>query len=360
MPFVGWTVEMHQAPALTVDRIRTAMWAALREEDLWPHWDAYEAGRGRVVGWGETEIGELQRVVGRRVWRAALDGAARPVSDADVVRIVGMGRLLSEHLLAPLALPSDTRTPLARLGALANLIVALYDNFLDGRGSGTPLSRSALSADSGKRGLMLFWHRSLGTVDERLMGRLVELYYRRLQLLTPPSLAGSARLAFIHRTIRRMYDAEDATRTRSGPPSRAALRRKAALPFVVMGLPGWLVASPGTTTLFWHVGWLYRVGLFFGAIDDAVDMEADRAASHPNTLTSELSLANDPEQALQRFVRRVARAGTGLASAWLKRVPEHEKTDPIVSRAIQITTCSWLGGSGWQPWAESAGTSDGP
>jgi hypothetical protein len=328
-----------------------AVWRALRDVGMWPDRECYETGRALVAVEGEREIRDLRRLVGERTWRKGLGALPRPVADVDVVRILGFGRLLTEYAVASLNLEAAVRERVVRLGALANLIVAIYDHYVDTLPGGhAAIPRGALRVvPHARRWPPLAWYRVAGSPQRRYMARLMRIYYRRLDELGASAPACSGVAALVHRTIVRMYDAEALTRARAVPPGKAVLRRKAALPFVVMGLPGWLAGSPNGATLLRHLRWLYQLGILLGDIDDAVDMDADRAALQPNRLDAEIRTASDPESALDRAARRIARRAEQVVLGWRARVAGCPPSHPAISRALEITVCSWFGGIGWRP-----------
>ena len=339
---------MSELPHVDGQRVRTAIWQALQDAQLWPDWQCYEAGRALVVQWGEREVAALRDRIGRRTWSEAFRRVPRRVSDVDIARILGVGRLLTEHVIAPLNVHESQRESVARLGALANLIVAIYDYYADSTdGRCIAVARESL-AGAGRGPMSLFPLRVAiaGTPEERFMTPLVSLYYKWLAQLASHEPSSAAVLTLIQRAIVRMYDAESLT-WRESHPNAAVMRRKAALPFVVMGLPGWLATSRPQTNVQWHLRWLYRLGIFFGNIDDAVDLESDRASAHPNRIDAELARRGDSDQAIHAMAQRIARQADALVSGWRERVPD--PPDSAISSAIEITTCSWFGGIGWQP-----------
>lgn len=330
-------------------RIRAASWLALRAAGLWPDWGCYESGRALIVEWGEREMAFLRATVGRRRWSEAFRRVPRGVRDSDIVRILGVGRLLTEYVIAPLNVAEPQRAHVSRLGALANLIVTIFDHYADTTdGRCIAVARESLVRGERRPGWLLPLRVAIaGTPEERFMTPLVRLYYRQLEELVSHAASAAPVLELIQRAIVRMYDAESLTWTGS-PPRAVAMRRKAALPFVVMGLPGWLAASPARADLPWHLRWLYRLGIFFGNVDDVVDLEADRASGHPNRIGAQLAGHGGSDEAIAVAAARIARRAEALVRDWRERVP-HPPPNPAIASAIEITTCSWFGGIGWQP-----------
>jgi hypothetical protein len=143
-----------------------------------------------------------------------------------------------------------------------------------------------------------------------------------------------------------MYDAELAVVSRNGSPvSRHLLRRKAALPFVVMGLPAWLLGSERDERLFrWHVHWLYRLGRFFGWIDDVVDLESDLKTGAPSQLAYELENERQSSDRGREIVRAIAMQGRRLMYEWRTRVGAVSDVPLSVREAVPTCVVSWFGG----------------
>lgn len=138
-----------------------------------------------------------------------------------------------------------------------------------------------------------------------------------------------------------MHSAERASVEQGPRASAVVLRRKAALPFVVMGMPGWL-ASPGfdRRKYLWHLSWLFRLGSFFGQIDDVVDLAADLAAGRPNR-----AAAGRGAFGPGRSLNEIAEFGRSLRDEWRSRTaPEADRLPPEVRQAVPICIASWLGG----------------
>jgi len=222
----------------------------------------------RLVLYGEREFRHLPSDV----------SAALRQRESAAVRMLGFGYVLTEFAAAPVTVPPDARVP--ALGALANLIVSLYDTELDAGAA----PASIMSGGS-------------------VVARLVELYYSRLDIL---ARAGGPLEVLLRRAIDRMYHAERSTGR--GANSRAIWRRKSALPFVVMGLPVWF-AHPAarTRSCHAHLAWLYRLGRFFGWIDDAADLEDDCTAGHLNYFAG---------AAPAGMASRIALEGARILAAW--------------------------------------------
>ncbi len=319
--------------------LRRQLFLDLRDAGLLAEHDAYRRTCSELFARGETERARLGAVLWDGAWHDLNRTLERPYASADVDRILGFGWGLTWFAAEPVGLDSESAAAVARLGALANLIVALYDQILDvGGASGDVLPRAALDAAAAGA-----WPDRSGddgfTTDpqRRLLITLTVQYFECLDRL--PHLAqGSAIRQLIVRAILAMYEAERATHSDIVTGVRSAvLRRKCGLPFVVMGATAWLVlGTVDQARLRWHIHWLYRLGMFFGWVDDAIDLEDDLRTGHPNRLNT-----RSLRQGVLPIAGRIVQFGRRLADEWHERVPA------VTSAAVLLAvTTSWLGPTG--------------
>jgi hypothetical protein len=184
------------------------------------------------------------------------------ISLARTKHLLGAGSVATEFLVAPARLFAAEASAMSSLGALINLMVVICDGMLDGGAAvETVLPSTQLAAGGG---------------DGSVVMVLLREYFKRLRDLRPDERV----LGIARRVAARMFEAEiETVCCGSTLPYRAWLR-KSALPFVMMALPAWARRPRRTTP--GYLRWLYSIGRFFGAIDDAVDAAADLASGHPN------------------------------------------------------------------------------
>ena len=339
---------MSDGPRFSGDEIRSATYYVLKERGLWPDWQTFETGRAQITKWGEDHLTDLRNCLGNSVWRDGVRAMRMPVASADLVRVLGTGKLLTEFTLAPLGVSDRSLARVARLGALSNLIVALYDHCFDNSPDGhRVIVRSMLRVGQLPRANR-FIRRFIGPADERLMVGLVHLYYKELERLAQHHPAGRSVVRITRRAIIRMYEAEVLTAPSGKPVPEAVLRRKSALPFVVMGLPGWLAATASPELFRTHLMWLYRLGAYFGRVDDIVDIESDRHSGACNGFDLWLE-RRGARQSPGAAAEEIASQAEHVLGMWRKMADSSGIADHSISNALGIVTCSWFGGIGWRP-----------
>src|SRR6266702_8188805 len=335
-------------------QIRLLLWAELDRVGLIVGSERYRSCLAKISELGTDEHSRFQLLIEPSVWQKAENGLKRPFSKDDLVRILGFGRLLTEFALVPVAhgLPFSDVQEVAKLGALSNLIVTVYDHYMDLIPSDLwILSRKAIE-NSGV-GACPDDHEP--AEDQRaarrhVVTRLVGTYFERLTRLGHAA-AHASLVHFINRIIVLMYDAEMATaRSSADYPCERILRRKSALPFVVMGLPIWLAMSEvRSSSLRRHLRWLYGLGEFVGWLDDAIDLDDDRQSGHPNRVHSKLSQASDPANECRLVVQNLARRGERLGYWWRERVGAKNGAPTPCSDAFSAVIVSWFGGMAPRP-----------
>ncbi len=204
-------------------------------------------------------------VLGKAEWSTLAHLDLPGIDPAMAVRLLGMGCAFTEFLIAPIAEPSPRHISLCSLGALMNLMVVVCDGLVDGgEVVESVLPAAQLAADGGEASPVMV---------------LLREYFRRL----PDTCREKLFLQTIRKSVTRMFDAEIQTVSfGSDLPDRFWLR-KCSLPFVLMALPAWAEKRCAyLERYFRHLSWLYRLGRFFGSLDDAMDSEDDARMGHPN------------------------------------------------------------------------------
>ena len=212
-----------------------------------------------------------------------------------MVRSLGTGAAITSFVIAPISLPRESQRAVTTLGALATLIVSAFDVVLD-RGEFVPdLFAPPDSSEFREK-----------DPKALVLRELVALYYRWLEEL-PQSRKGVRIL--IDRAIKNMYYAELKSANQCDV-RRNIWWRKNVLPFAVMSLPAWLIASCDSPVRFRnHLTWVCRLGEFFGWLDDCVDYVDDSNSRRVNCIDRRLRSVSEP--VLARSI--AAQAGRVLA-----------------------------------------------
>jgi hypothetical protein len=245
--------------------------------------------------WLAEQVKRRVQQFGDGEWQRLSSPGFDAISPARARQLLGAGFTLTEFLIAPACVDSAERGAICSLGALVSLMVVVCDRLLD---AGVPvetiLPPAEIAAGGGNASLVMV---------------LLRGYFNHLSALRPDQ--GVLQMA--RRVVARMFEAEIKTVCLGdGLPFRFWLR-KSALPFALMCLPVWTAGShPGNRD---HLRWLYQVGWFFGALDDAVDLREDLLSKHPNCWVAKgsgLSYA---------AARRVAECGCRILARWDSVVP---------------------------------------
>lgn len=265
-----------------------------------------------IIRLGTVLEERLAGSVGSSTWRRGLTALDREHPLADARRVLGFGHGLTQFVTAPLRMDLDAWDAVWTLGAVANLIVTLYDEFVDrGAYASLVLPRSTLEAAAASS----WWPSYVSAVmppKSRLMIRLVILFFGALRRL-PHADAHSWISRRIVAAVLRMYEAELAT-LRPASATEAFLRRKSSLPFVVMGLSGWLAVPTIEEAHYrWHLRWLYRCGDLLGRIDDSIDMIDDARMRRGNRI-ARARLGSDRSDL--QIARDIVRRGKRLMDEW--------------------------------------------
>ena len=114
-----------------MSEMRDVVLEIVQREGLIPSAHVYQAQRADVTALGRTLSRALPARVGERAWANGLSATGRKSIGSDAIRILGFGASLTSFLTAGIAMDTNQRAKVMELGALANLIVSLYDEFVD-------------------------------------------------------------------------------------------------------------------------------------------------------------------------------------------------------------------------------------
>ncbi|MBV9851363.1 MAG: hypothetical protein JO250_16970 [Armatimonadetes bacterium] len=309
------------------------LWRALWEVNLFSVPELYVRCQAAVQERGRAERLFLVDQIGETNWQRLLAVWGLPDAEAQAVTQLGVGAVLTEFFVAPVPLAYAGRGAIARLGTVANLLIGIYDDLVDAGAVQDPLSQRTLQA------LLLGQKMSLGEAPPLVV--LADEYFRQLAML-PEVDARPQVVRTLRHAIVKMYAAERTTLDARGHAARmAGWQRKSALPFVVMALPAWLVATGVCPSAYCrHLRWLCRCGVFWGWVDDAVDLDDDATAGHPNRVGEALDREAPPVVAA-----RIAEQGPRVLADWRQITPHSAGLPLAVQEALPTCLFAVLGHS---------------
>ena len=319
-----------------IDTFKPILWRALWNADVLSvpelHVKCERAIRERSI----SERDFLVTQIGEASWLQMLKAWGRENGEQMASLQLGAGAVLTEFFTSPVTLGAADREAAAHSGTLANLLVGVYDDLIDAEEipGADPLSRSLLDAVSGKSGV--------GETGDTPLAPLVSAYFGQIASL--PGAASRPEVArTLRRTILKMYDAECQTVGGADADGRmAGWRRKSALPFVVMGLPAWLMTPNFCGRNYRrHLRWLCRCGEFWGWIDDAIDLEQDSATGHPNRVHAALQTGLQSPEVL---AAAIAQRGQTILAEWRQLTPQAARLPLAVQEALPNCLFSAFGG----------------
>ena len=333
------------APSDSAVDFRSLLCVELEHAGLLPDLEQVRLCRRDVTRIGAEEAAALAGVVGAPLWVQALDRLGRPCPQADSERVLGFGTMLTAFMLPPVRIDEALSREVLTLGAHANLLVGLFDLVADEcPDAALPLSRALVEeACAGRGRIRLAWRAHTGTPVARLLTRMLSGYVRRLDRLPYAGRHGQVR-ALQSRAILAMHDAELRTLGPASGVTDRVMRRKSALPFVVMGMAGWLAVEWVPPPAFRaHLRWLYRVGSFLGWIDDAADLGADLAAGRPNRVATALAREGNgsARDDAERLARAIASAGTRIMAERMAALPSGHP-GAAAGDVLPTVVLSWL------------------
>lgn len=318
-------------------------WKELEKSGLIPDSSSYKTVRSIITEFGTEEADNLQKELGSRGFDRIISTLHTKYPKEDLIRILGFGHAITLYLVLPVTRYQRIKKETIELGARANLIVSLFDHMVDsGKRISRVLSEKDLESMIDKREMKINGILSSYTNPEKwTMTVLISSYLKKLNNLNPdPGNILHLQISL----IRSMFMAELNTLNKA-EENPLLLRRKTALPFMVMGIPSWFDRhDTGSFNGYYaHLIWLYRLGLFIGAIDDIIDIHEDIRNNHPNQFKKYYT--TQEADLLSGELLKIISAGRTIKETWDKKVSGNDPCLPDFSRDI-LGTCivSWYGG----------------
>ncbi len=177
---------------------------------------AYKPLRSEIRALGKEQYQWLYSHTPAKLLSLSLKHYPSPLPKRDMERILGFGAAMTIFLISPVILTDEKKNRVIRAGALANLIVSVFDAFVDDPSLNNqwlrPFSRTLKVLLKGKRAPLQI---SRAPQLKILLG-LTRVYLKELkQLCSSPE-----ELQLLFKYIGRMYEAELATLGTSSPPKQ--------------------------------------------------------------------------------------------------------------------------------------------
>ncbi|MEK6221867.1 MAG: hypothetical protein N2D54_06430 [Chloroflexota bacterium] len=325
------------------NQLTSNLYKHLWDAELFPPNEDYHAVLKYVNQTGRQELRMLSKAVGRMDWWRGIWSARIPNPYLTTTQLIGWGQALTKYLIAPVSLPEREKNKVASLGALANFIVNLYDFMADQhRNQEIKISHEMLAKSMDPN------PRELGDTPPissilKLINTLSKFYFQGL-LELPYANQNCKVNKIIQRAVVKMYKAENSTiqwdDKEQLPPSNHAIVVKDAYPFMIMGLAAWLAVPKIDPNIFSrHLRWLYKVGIFYGWVDDAVDLEKDRLIGHPNLFSSDEKLALFNKQAQTELSKKITTQGQDIRNEWMLQTSLEL---PLIQHIFTASLATWF------------------
>lgn len=327
--------------ALTFDLV-THLRKELQRAGSMPDYDTYIRSISHVNKMGEQFWNVFKQTrPGSYVLKKIVSGKWT-IKEGDIIRISGFGMVLTDYFIKPFAFTDEKRKALAHCGAMANLIVTLFDFMADSEGfkKNELLEHVLFNHTTGKLGkvkrlVML----CTGGSDQRLLLSLIKEYFTHIR-----EVVGETKdLSPFYNLIRKMYLAEKQTLVMPDRVTEAQWTRKSVLPFLVMAVPAWISGNLSRKELVFQIRWFYKFGRTIGYVDDCVDYEQDVKCGAPNILViRKMCSKSNSDDELMSLVTRIASDIQDLQFVWkqLFTGPVANSEDCLPS----VVVASWIGG----------------
>lgn len=326
-------------------RFKKTTWNKFEQAGLIPNKKEYQKSRKEITLLGQKELPKIKEIIGFRIWDQFINKNDKKIYDDDTVRILGFGVALTEYLISPLNINDKRHYYLLRLGALTNLIITLFDWFVDsGLKRDKVLSVNFLKNVSALRipGFLKFMPLFKPLYSKVVMKLVIHFYTlaRGNSFLNLDQVS----ITKVNNFVFEMYKADEFAQVKNSSKSSLFMSRKAALPFITMGLPGFFVKKSTKITYFGYLKWLYQVGIFFGYVDDIIDYYEDISNNEPNQIHHFISNSNEEcEAELENISEYIAKIGKGVTGKWhqyqgILDIP------PGSRDAFRTCLVSWWGG----------------
>lgn len=323
--------------------IKTAkqkLWGLMDINNLLPDEDDYYRIRNIINSKGRKRLDEIICLTGKEPYDEICSAYKQNFTGDDLARILGFGECLTEYLVYPLGLNAHEKEMSIKLGALANLVVTLFDTFIDnGKLPANILSEEVL------KNLSLNRHFANGSIlnipntpDAAAILALVREYFCIAEKIVSNGGNKGMKIKLVDLIIS-MYRSEVNT---LDVKSLNDINNKSVLPFVVMGCGGLLWKDNAAEAEYSnYVNWLYEFGSLFGLLDDIVDYEDDIKFNRANSFMHNGSGTAGIECAdINNLIAKVLQ----IRKYWIDKVPYWFGVNDEVKYSLVVCMISWIGG----------------
>ncbi len=90
-----------------------------------------------------------------------------------------------------------------------------------------------------------------------------------------------------------------------------------------------------------HLMWSYRLGIFIGLLDDAIDLKEDLSNNKPNIFIKDNQVVQT--MSAQSVAKVVAHKGVRIKQLWRKMILDHQHIDSMSEFLFPALIRSWIG-----------------
>lgn len=328
---------------MDINTAKHKIWSLMDINNLLPDEEDYFRIRNIINSRGRKRLDEIVCIIGKDSYTEICSAYKQNFISDDLARILGFGDCLTEYLICPLSLESHEKETAIKLGALANLIVTLFDTFIDnGKKPSDILSGELLKDLSLNRFSVkdtLITNGNIHNSPEKItILALVREYFNIVDKI----MQSGGNTVFKEKLVGlivSMYRSEINT---LNIKSFNDITDKSVLPFVVMGYSGLLWNDNiDVNECNNYVIWLYEFGSLFGILDDIVDYDDDIKFNRVNSFIHNGSVSQGIESSdLNKVIEKVLR----IRGYWKEKVPFWFGVSDEVKHSCIICLISWLGG----------------
>ena len=319
--------------------------AELQKSGLGVNHAKYQTTFTKVLEFGNIQAASVIKIVGETTWCYILSKSKFADPGYIFKRVLGFGYLFTEYIIAGINLDAKEKTEINELGSLANLIISIYDHFIDNdlieELPILPLIESMNRKEDLSTKSPLTYPES---IEMQFFERLIKNYLTRLDAVNNHDRDKKIWQTLI-KAIISMYKANRTLGLNPGINNvYYLLLRKSALSLIVMGLPGWLVSNEINGSIYFrHLRWMYKLGEFLAWIDDASDLKEDKENFKPNLIFTELEYIRRGNNSFYNIAKKIAKKGQIVDNDWKLMMFKKNGYCRDDINLLPVCVISWLG-----------------